>query len=272
LISTMIGHTLIESSTSNAGNDKFENDYTLHKKLGAGSFGTVYVTKHIQSSEEFAVKTINREKLSKKDDITVKREISILKDCRDAVGIVRLIDYYKSPTQFHLVLIYAKGGDLFERLAKRTAYSEKDARVLAVHLLTTIDALHSRKIVHRDLKPENLLLRSMVDDSDVLMADFGFATYVSNKGLTTRCGTPAFVAPEVVVENSCYDEQVDMWSVGCLLYMLLGGYPPFQGSYFRVFYTQKQSMVQIYLPHVIIVSYFLEKTHRALFQKVSQHK
>jgi serine/threonine protein kinase len=85
----------------------------------------------------------------------------------------------------------------------------------------------------RDLKPENLLLRDLFDDSGILLADFGFARYVPEEKLTTRCGTPAFVAPEVLVADCRYDESCDMWSVGCLLYMLLGGYPPFQDKNHR---------------------------------------
>jgi serine/threonine protein kinase len=92
--------------------------------------------------------------------------------------------------------------------------------------------LHKRKICHRDMKPENLLLSDKVDDTEILVADFGFAKYVPEEGLKTRCGTPAFVAPEILVGNN-YTEQVDMWSVGCLLFMLLGGYPPFQDESHR---------------------------------------
>ena len=75
------------------------------------------------------------------------------------------------------------------------------------------------------MKPENLLLQNTMQDSSILLADFGFAKYVPEEGLKTRCGTPAFVAPEILV-GKYYNTQVDMWSVGCLLYMLIGGYPP----------------------------------------------
>eukprot|EP00977_Amphora_coffeiformis_P012882 scaffold3271_cov181-Amphora_coffeaeformis.AAC.9 len=119
-------------------------------------------------------------------------------------------------------------GDVFERLADMTTYTEKKARDLAVQLIKAMEVMHDRKIAHRDLKPENLLLRSKTDDASILLADFGFARHVPEDGLKTRCGTPAFVAPEVLVPDCQYNEMADMWSVGCLLYMLLGGYPPFQ--------------------------------------------
>jgi serine/threonine protein kinase len=206
----------------------FEDDYKLENKLSSGSFGIVYVTEHVVSGEKYAVKVIDKKRLSAKDTASVNREVTILMDCVNVENIVRLIDFYVSPTSFYVVQVLAQGGDVFERLASRTSYNEKDARSLAIHLIKAIEVLHSRKIVHRDLKPENLLLRNMLDDAGILLADFGFACYVTEEKLKTRCGTPAFVAPEVLVPNCLYGESCDMWSVGCLLYMLLGGYPPFQ--------------------------------------------
>jgi serine/threonine protein kinase len=95
-----------------------------------------------------------------------------------------------------------------------------------------MDAMHSRDLVHRDLKPENLLLKNTFDDTNIRVADFGFAKKVPKEGLKTRCGTPAFVAPEILVGTK-YKQPVDNWSVGVILYILLGGYPPFQGANHR---------------------------------------
>jgi len=111
---------------------------------------------------------------------------------------------------------------------------------LALHLLECCVVLHSRKLAHRDLKPENLLLCDMFDDTHIVVADFGFASCVPEEGLKTRCGTPAFVAPEVLVQNCRYDQRVDLWSVGCLLYMILGGYPPFQDRNHRGLFKKIQ--------------------------------
>lgn len=207
---------------------KFEEYYKIEHRLSKGSFGVVYVTKHIKSGVEYAVKVIERAKLSEKERLGVAREVSILKDCRDVENVVQLVDFFTSPEHFYVVQVYAQGGDVFERLAQRTSYTEFDARNLAKHLLEAIQKIHSRKLAHRDLKPENLLLRDFLDDSSIVVADFGFAAYVPEGGLKTRCGTPAFVGPEVLVPNCRYDERCDNWSVGCLLYMLIAGYPPFQ--------------------------------------------
>lgn len=207
---------------------QYEELYEQKIRLAAGSFGTVYLAEHRGTNEEYAVKVVDRSRLSEKDHDLVNREVAILKDCRDIDSIVRLVDYFQSPTHYYLVQVYARGGDVFERLANITTYSERHSRDLAIHLLKAIQHLHSRKIAHRDLKPENLLLLEKGDDSKILLADFGFAKYVPPDLLRTRCGTPAFVAPELLVNDCRYDERVDMWSCGCLLYMLLGGYPPFQ--------------------------------------------
>jgi len=206
----------------------FKDFYNLEKKLRSGSYGTVYSTKHIQSQMEYAVKVIDRSKLKKKsDDEGVFREVSVLKDLNDIRGIVSLIDFFVQPHVFHIVQVLAHGGDVFDRLAKRTTYTEHDACELAKQLLKTMQAMHERGYVHRDLKPENLLLHDQSHDSDILVADFGFAKKVPQEGLKTKCGTPAFVAPEILI-GAHYFETVDMWSVGVLLFLLLGGYPPFQ--------------------------------------------
>lgn len=145
----------------------------------------------------------------------------------DVPGVIRLIDFFSSPSTFHVVQEWAQGGDIFDKLTKRTTYTENDARCLSVVLFQTMQHMHSRSLVHRDLKPENLLLLNNFDDSNIKVCDFGFAKKVPEEGLQTRCGTPAFVAPEILV-GARYKQPVDMWSVGVILYILLGGYPPFQ--------------------------------------------
>mmetsp|Transcript_19139 Transcript_19139/g.27673 ORF Transcript_19139/g.27673 Transcript_19139/m.27673 type:complete len:733 (+) Transcript_19139:108-2306(+) len=207
----------------------FDNLYSLDQRLRSGSFATVFICKHNLTSEEYAVKIIDRTKLKPKDDHAVYREVSILKSLEGHDGVVNLVCFFETHTTFHVVLELARGGDVFDRLAKRTVYTEFDARVLARKLLEGVAHIHSRGIIHRDLKPENLLLVDNVSDTNMKLADFGFARkYEPLKGgLTTRCGTPAFVAPEVLL-GVPYDDKVDVWSCGVILYLLLGGYPPFQ--------------------------------------------
>lgn len=210
----------------------FEQDYEVGEAIRSGSFGKVFTTKHKITNEEFAVKIVDRTKLNPKDDANTMREINIMKELIDVPNIVKLVDIYIDPKTYFMVQILAEGGDVFDRLGKRTAYTERDARDLATTLLQTLCSMHKKKICHRDLKPENLLLKGKWDDAGILLADFGFAKKIPNEGLKTRCGTPAFVAPEII-KGQVYNHQVDMWSCGCLIFMIIGGYPPFQDQNHR---------------------------------------
>jgi calcium/calmodulin-dependent protein kinase I len=119
-----------------------------------------------------------------------------------------------------------EGGELFDRIVKKSFYNEKDARDLVYILINAIKYCHDRGIVHRDLKPENLLLKSVSDDADIKLADFGFAVRDSDNKLKDKCGTPLYMAPEIFVSET-YGKSVDMWSIGVIAYILLGGSPPF---------------------------------------------
>jgi serine/threonine protein kinase len=216
---------------------KYEETYVTDKRLRSGSYGTVYTCHHLTDTtgKLYAVKIIDRKKLKKKDDDSVFREVSVLKEFVGVPNIIQLIDFFEGPERLFVVQVLASGGDVFDRLSQRRTYSEENARTLARVLLGAIDAMHHVQpspVVHRDLKPENLLLEDAEDDASILLADFGFARHVTGKGCLTRCGTPAFVAPEVVL-GVPYGVSVDLWSIGCLLYMLIGGYPPFNGKHHR---------------------------------------
>jgi len=121
------------------------------------------------------------------------------------------------------------GGDLFDRIGKKKAYSEADARDLIVKMLKAVAYCHARRIAHCDMKPKNLLLMSDDNDSYIKLADFGFAARVHEpKSLSKQCGTPFFVSPEILMRKP-YDQQSDMWSVGCIVFLLLSGNLPFMG-------------------------------------------
>lgn len=182
-----IGSTLQQENASKFL--KFEDSYTLTQRLRSGSYGIVFVTRHLGIEADYAVKVIDRKKLKKKDDDSVFREVDILRQLMDCAGVIRLIDFYESPEKFYVVQEWAQGGDVFDKLAKRTTYTEKDARELSLVLLETMHTMHTRGLVHRDLKPENLLLKNTSDDSNIKVADFGFARKVPEEGLRTRCGT-----------------------------------------------------------------------------------
>ena len=139
-------------------------------------------------------------------------------------GIINIIDFYPSPEKYHIVMELARGGDVFDRLAKRKVYTEKHARDLAKRMLESIQFLHERGIAHRDIKPENLLLMDEHSDTQLKLADFGFARKFDMENpdgsMQTKCGTPAFVPPELVLGRK-YGPKCDVWSAGCTLFMLL---------------------------------------------------
>mmetsp|Transcript_30832 Transcript_30832/g.72349 ORF Transcript_30832/g.72349 Transcript_30832/m.72349 type:complete len:217 (-) Transcript_30832:137-787(-) len=122
------------------------------------------------------------------------------------------------------------GGELFDRIVQKSYYNEKEARDTCVTLLRAIQYCHSKQVAHRDLKPQNLLLLSTQNDTDIKLADFGFAKSCPNDhSLRTQCGTPGYVAPEIL-EGVAYGTKSDLWSLGVIMYILLGGYPPFTGK------------------------------------------
>jgi calcium/calmodulin-dependent protein kinase I len=152
--------------------------------------------------------------------------------------IVKLFDVFQEEKYYYLVTEFMAGGELFDRIVEKNFYSEREARDLVKILLESIQYMHSADVVHRDLKPENLLLTNKEDVADIKLADFGFAKKVQmdDKGLATACGTPGYVAPEILQARP-YGKEVDIWSIGVITYILLCGYPPFhddnQGVLFR---------------------------------------
>jgi calcium/calmodulin-dependent protein kinase I len=196
--------------------------------LGEGAYSVVRPAICRRTNERFAVKIMNRAALSKEDEADLQSEVSILRKMKHP-HIVKLVDFFEEPSTYLIVMEYIEGGELFDRIVKKAFYNEKEARDIVLIILGAIKYLHDQDIVHRDLKPENLLLKSSIDDSDVKLADFGFATYVSGSNLDQQCGTPGYVAPEIIAQKM-YGKPVDMWSLGVIIYILLGGYPPFHSE------------------------------------------
>ena len=125
-----------------------------------------------------------------------------------------------------LVLSLLEGGELFDRIIDKGHFTEKDASNQFVQMLSALSYLHDKNIVHRDLKPENLLYQTKDDNSAIKLIDFGLAGSLNTGLLKTPCGTPNYVAPEILRQKP-YDTKVDMWSIGVILYIILCGFPPF---------------------------------------------
>ncbi|KAF0688082.1 Aste57867_20243 [Aphanomyces stellatus] len=202
----------------------FKEQYTLGKRLGAGTFAVVKEGVQKSTGKKFAIKCIKKNALSQSDLDALYDEINILKRL-DHPNIMTLYEVYSEEDYYYLVTEFMAGGELFDRIVDKTFYSEKEARDLVRLLLGAIKYCHDHNVVHRDLKPENLLLTSKDDDASIKLADFGFAKQEST-GLSTACGTPGYVAPEIL-SGQKYGKSVDIWSIGIITYILLCGYPPF---------------------------------------------
>ncbi len=198
------------------------------QQLQSGSYATVCRGTHRASGKKVAIKCVLREDLPPNDDAAIYDEVLILSTLRHRY-ICPLIDFFEEVECYYLVMELMSGGDLFERIGKRKTYTENDARNLCRKMLESVRYCHENSVVHCDMKPKNLLLLDDHDDVNVKLSDFGFATRVYEpRSLTKQCGTPFFVSPEVLM-RSPYDQQSDMWSVGVIMYLLLGGDLPFMG-------------------------------------------
>jgi len=197
--------------------------YYVRQVVGDGNFAVVRVCYSRQTRKEFAVKIIDKAKCQGKEHM-IESEIAILSKIAHS-NIIQLEEVFDFPTEKYLIMEYVSGGDLFDAIAHDIKYTESVARDMIKDLANALQYLHDRMICHRDIKPENLLVIDMLHSKSLKLADFGLAVEV-REPLFTVCGTPTYVAPEILAETG-YGVKVDVWAVGVILYILLCGYPPF---------------------------------------------
>ncbi|XP_061828507.1 serine/threonine-protein kinase DCLK1-like isoform X2 [Nerophis lumbriciformis] len=198
--------------------------YKVGRTLGSGNFAVVRECVERSTGREYALKIISKEKCRGKEHM-IQSEVSILRRVKHP-NIVLLIEEVDTGNELYLVMELVKGGDLFDAITSSNKYTERDASCMLFNLASAIKYLHSLNIVHRDIKPENLLVYQHPDGSKSLkLGDFGLATVV-NGYLYTVCGTPTYVAPEIIAEKG-YGLKVDIWAAGVITYILLCGFPPF---------------------------------------------
>jgi serine/threonine protein kinase len=238
---SMVSHISYMTTGTKYGHAKFKEDspsgkpfkdfYVIGELLGEG--GHSYIHRCIRKSTQlpYAVKHIQFSKLGKKEKKTVKDEIAALKLLRGGPNIIRLFDVFEQKDDTYLVFEEMKGGNLLARIVEKEVYTEREARQVCKIALIAVDYCHKKKVAHRDIKPENFLLVEEGDDTSVKLVDFAFAKRETHeKCLKTLCGTPQYVAPEIIDKNiDGYDHRCDIWSLGVFTYILLGGYPPFEG-------------------------------------------
>lgn len=203
-----------------------EKMYKFGRTLGQGTFATVKLATCISDGTKWAVKVIKRSALTSEDEESLKMEIQIL-TLTNHQHIVSVKEVFYSKNYVYLIMDLMTGGELFDRIVTKDHYSEQEAKQALQQIVVAIKYCHEKNIVHRDLKPENILYSSPADDATLKIADFGLATLLRpNQMMNVACGTPGYVAPEIL-RGVAYGKEVDMWSIGVILYILLCGFPPF---------------------------------------------
>jgi serine/threonine protein kinase len=224
-----------ESSNKTIGTDgdysDFFEDYDIYPTiLGTGGYGCVRECLHRASGEKYAVKTIDKSKIERLDHI--QREISLLGSMNHP-GVMKMVDFYEDADYVHIVTEKYTGGDLFDEIVNNTTdygcLDEDQAVKIIRALLEAVQYLHANDIVHRDIKPENVMFEDE-EGSSIKLIDFGLSRVhmVNEPAMANQVGTPYYMSPDVL--QGKYDRSCDLWSIGVVAYILLTGYPPFNGN------------------------------------------
>ncbi|XP_038987688.1 CBL-interacting protein kinase 8-like isoform X10 [Phoenix dactylifera] len=218
--------------------------YEVGRTIGAGTFAKVKFAQNTESGESVAMKVLDRATIIKHKMVDqIKREIFIMKLVRHP-HVVRLYEVLASRTKIYIILEFITGGELFDKIVHHGKLSEADARRYFQQLVDGVDYCHSKGVYHRDLKPENLLLDSQ---GNLKISDFGLSA-VSAQGVSllhTTCGTPNYVAPEVLSHKGYDGAVADTWSCGVILYVLMAGYLPFDEVDLTTLYNKRIRIEEI---------------------------
>lgn len=232
----------------------FHNKYSTIKMIGKGSFARVYMVEDKDTKVNYAVKAFNKEYLMSQPNgrDSLINEIEIMQSIKHQ-NIMNIIELHESKNSIYLVLELLEGGELFTFISNRKKLTYSDVAQVMIGILKALAYMASKKIIHRDLKPDNLLFKS-IDSCDIKIADFGLATRCDvNDYLYKRCGTPGFVAPEVINASSKihvpFTPECDVFSAGVVFHILLTGDPVFMGkTYSEIIVKNKQCKVNLTHP------------------------
>ncbi|KAG6394082.1 hypothetical protein SASPL_144661 [Salvia splendens] len=207
--------------------EDLKSKYSIGKELGKGQFGVTYACTDAATGRQYACKSILKRKLvSRSDREDMKREVHIMQHLSGQPNIVEFRGAYEDRHSVHLVMELCGGGELFDRIIAKGHYSEKDASDLCRQIVNVVDHCHFMGVMHRDLKPENFLLSSKEEKAMLKATDFGLSVFIEEgKVYRNIVGSAYYVAPEVLKRS--YGKEMDVWSAGVILYILLSGVPPF---------------------------------------------
>ncbi|XXG52705.1 hypothetical protein AAC387_Pa03g0962 [Persea americana] len=213
--------------------------YEVGRTIGEGTFAKVKFARNSETGDPVALKILDKEKVLKHKMVEqIKREIAIMKLIKHP-NVVRLYEVMGSRTKIFIVLEFVTGGELFDKIVNHGQMREDEARRYLQQLINAVDYCHSRGVYHRDLKPENLLLDA---NGNLKVSDFGLSALSQQVGddglLHTTCGTPNYVAPEVLNDRGYDGATADLWSCGVILFVLLAGYLPFDDSNLLTLYKK----------------------------------
>ncbi|KAL1553518.1 Calcium-dependent protein kinase 10 [Salvia divinorum] len=206
---------------------RISDKYVLGRELGRGEFGVTYLCTDRETHEALACKSISKKKLRTAVDVEdVRREVAIMSSLPEHANIVKLRAAYEDSEAVHLVMELCEGGELFDRIVARGHYSERAAATVAKTVAQVVRICHQSGVMHRDLKPENFLFANKKENSALKVIDFGLSVFFKpGERFSEIVGSPYYMAPEVLKRN--YGPEVDIWSAGVILYILLCGVPPF---------------------------------------------
>ncbi|GAY65036.1 hypothetical protein CUMW_238150 [Citrus unshiu] len=207
--------------------ENIEDRYLVDRELGRGEFGVTYLCIDRDTRELLACKSISKRKLRTAVDIDdVRREVAIMKHLPKNSSIVSLKEACEDDNAVHLVMELCEGGELFDRIVARGHYTERAAAAVTRTIVEVVQLCHKHGVIHRDLKPENFLFANKKENSPLKAIDFGLSIFFKpGERFSEIVGSPYYMAPEVLKRN--YGPEIDIWSAGVILYILLCGVPPF---------------------------------------------